>query len=36
MGRADDLRGAVEALANLARELNRLQEALNEASLQPV
>ena len=36
MGHADDLSGAVEALADLDRELNRLQEALNAASLQTV
>ena len=29
MGHAEDLSGAVEALANLDRELNRVQEALN-------
>jgi CheY-like chemotaxis protein/HPt (histidine-containing phosphotransfer) domain-containing protein len=31
MGHAEDLSGAVEALANLDRELNRVQEALNAA-----
>ena len=36
MGHADNLNGAVEALANLDRELNRLLEAINAASLQTV
>jgi two-component system sensor histidine kinase/response regulator len=36
MGEANDLSGAIDALADLDRELNRLQEALNAASLQPV
>lgn len=36
MGHADDLSGAVVALVNLDRELNRLQEALNAGCLQTV
>ncbi|MCM3871067.1 MAG: PAS domain S-box protein [Pyrinomonadaceae bacterium] len=36
MGQANDLSGAVAALATLDRELNRLAEALRAAFLQPV